>query len=176
MAILHFQFESIHPFYDGNGRTGRILNVLFLMLNDLLEIPILYLSSSIMDSKEKYYELLNYTNRTYDWVPWILYILEVVERTAKSTIIKIYGINNELKRVVEEVRHKAHKIYRKELVELLFEHPYSKIDYVVDRLGVERKAASRYLRRLEEIGILKSSKVGRETIYVNEKLMKILVE
>lgn len=174
MAILHFQFESIHPFYDGNGRTGRILNVLYLILNELLEIPILYLSSNIIKSKDRYYKLLNSTNRTNEWEQWILYMLKIVELTADQTISKINSITTLLESTIDQVKIRANKIYRKELVEVLFEHPYSKIEYLVQHLGIERKAASRYLKKLEEIDILESHKIGRETIYVNKNLMNIL--
>ncbi len=176
MAILHFQFESIHPFYDGNGRTGRILNVLHLILNELLEIPVLYLSSNIIKSKDRYYKLLNLTNKTNEWEEWILYILKIVELTADQTIAKINSIIALLNSTIDVVKSKASKIYRKELVEVLFEHPYSKIEYLVQYLGIERKAASRYLRKLEELNILESHKIGRETLYVNKGLMRILKE
>lgn len=174
LAILHYQFESIHPFYDGNGRTGRILNVLYLLLNNLLEIPILYLSSYITKNKAEYYRLLNHTNKTQKWEDWIIYMLKAVEQTSIETIDKITSIKNLLDKTINQVKELKPKIYKKELVELLFEQPYSKIDYVVKKLKVERKAASRYLKSLEEIKILKAQKIGRETIYVNIKLMKLL--
>lgn len=174
LAILHYQFESIHPFYDGNGRTGRILNILFLILNHLIDIPILYLSSFIIENKTEYYKLLNNVNKNNDWEPWIIYMLKAVEFTSLKTIGKIKSITDLLNETIELVKEKAPKIYRKELIELLFEQPYSKIEYVVVKLNVERKAASRYLRNLEELGILKPQKIGRETIYVNEKLIEIL--
>jgi len=174
LAILHYQFESIHPFYDGNGRTGRILNILYLIINELLDIPILYLSSYINENKSQYYNLLNNVNGKDNWEEWILYILKAIEETSNNTIIKINSIKTLLEKTIKKTKEKASKIYRKELIELLFEQPYSKIDFVVNRLGVERKAASRYLKKLEEIGILKSQKVGRETIYVNLELIKIL--
>ncbi|MEN8118980.1 MAG: Fic family protein [Bacteroidota bacterium] len=174
LAILHYQFESIHPFYDGNGRTGRILNILYLIINNLLDIPILYLSSYINQNKSDYYRLLNNTNKNEEWEEYILYILKGVEETSIKTIEKINDIKNLLDKTIEIAKNKAAKIYRKELIELLFEQPYSKIEYVVERLNVERKAASRYLKALENIGILKSQKVGRETIYINENLIEIL--
>lgn len=174
LAILHYQFESIHPFYDGNGRTGRILNILYLIINDLLDIPILYLSSYINESKSEYYRLLNNVNKTDQWEDYILYILRAIETTSNRTISKINLITTLLTETIKTVQNNEPKIYRKELIELLFEQPYSKIDYVVDKLGVERKAASRYLKKMEEIGIIKSQKVGREIIYVNEKLIEIL--
>ena len=174
LAILHYQFESIHPFYDGNGRTGRILNILYLIINNLLDIPILYLSSYINENKSKYYKYLNQVNKTDQWEDYILYMLKAVEETADYTIKKIDRINNLLERTVEKVKKEAPKIYRKELVELLFEQPYSKIEFVVDKLKVERKAASRYLKKLEDTGVLKSEKIGRENLYLNKELIEIL--
>jgi Fic family protein len=174
LAILHYQFESIHPFYDGNGRTGRILNILYLSINELLDIPILYLSSYINENKSEYYRLLNAVNKTDKWDEYILYILKAIEVTSNETINRINQINELLNKTIELAQEKEPKIYRKELIELLFEQPYSKIEFVVNRLGVERKAASRYLKKLEKIEILKSEKIGRETIYVNKKLIEIL--
>ncbi len=174
MAILHYQFESIHPFYDGNGRTGRILNILFLILNHMIDIPILYLSSFIIENKPEYYRLLNQTNQTGIWEEWILFMLKAVESTSLQTIKKINAIRNLLESTIDEMQRTAPKLYKKELIELLFEQPYSKIDFVVKCLNVERKAASRYLRELEEIGILESHKIGREILYINRKLVDIL--
>jgi Fic family protein len=174
LAVLHYQFESIHPFYDGNGRTGRILNILYLIINELLDIPILYLSSYINENKSDYYRLLSQVNNTGKWDEYILYMLKAVEETSKKTIEKISNIKEQLGKTIVFVQKNEPKIYRKELIELLFEQPYSKIEFVVNRLKVERKAASRYLKRLEGIGILKSERIGRETIYVNKELIEIL--
>jgi Fic family protein len=174
LAILHYQFESIHPFYDGNGRTGRILNILYLIINELIDVPILYLSSYIINNKGEYYRLLNQTNMTGQWEEWIMFMLKAVESTSKSTITRITNIKGHFDETIIKVKEKAPKIYRKELVELLFEHPYSKIEFVINKLGVERKAASRYLKELENIGIVESQKVGREAIYINRKLIEIL--
>jgi Fic family protein len=174
LAILHYQFESIHPFYDGNGRTGRILNILYLILNDLLEIPILYLSSYIIKNKGEYYTRLNAVNKNDEWENWILYILKAVEVTSKQTIAQIQSIRELLKLTIKNVRENAPKIYSKELVENIFEQPYTKIEYITTKLGVERKAASRYLRKFKEIGILESKKVGKEVIYINKELIKLL--
>lgn len=174
LAVLHYQFESIHPFYDGNGRTGRIINILYLILNDLIDIPILYLSSYLIKNKSDYYRLLNQTNKLGEWEEWILFMLKAVRTTSIQTIKKINKIRNLLDSTIEKVQVNAPKIYKKELVELLFEQPYSKIEFVVNRLKVERKAASRYLKELEKIGILKSQKVGRETLYINKELIRIL--
>src|SRR5690554_3869168 len=174
LAILHYQFESIHPFYDGNGRTGRILNILYLILNDLIEVPILCLNSYIIANKQEYYRLLNQTNLTGKWEEWIMFMLKAVESTSKNTIERISSIKEQLDYTIIQVQKEAPKIYRKELVELLFEQPYSKIEFVVNKLGVERKAASRYLKELEDIGIIESQKVGRETLYINRELIEIL--
>lgn len=174
LAILHYQFESIHPFYDGNGRTGRILNILYLILNELIDVPILYLSSYIIQNKQEYYRLLSHTNKTGEFEEWILYMLKAVENTSKSTIEKISKIKNQLDLTIERVQNQLPKMYRKELVELLFEQPYSKIEHLVTKLNVERKAASRYLKSLEEIGVLKAHKIGRETLYINVDLIEVL--
>ncbi len=174
LAVLHFQFESIHPFYDGNGRTGRILNILFLIMNGLIDIPILYLSSYIIQNKPEYYRLLNYVNRSGEWEEWILFMLKAIEETAIETKQEIQAIRRLLKSQIEKIKKEVPKIYSRELVELIFEQPYSKIEYVIDKLGVERKAASRYLRQLEGIGILTSKRVGREMIYINNDLFKLL--
>lgn len=174
LAILHYQFESIHPFYDGNGRTGRILNILYLILNNQINVPILYLSSFIIENKAEYYRLLNTVNKTNEWEEWILYLLKAVEQTSFKTIDKINSIKILLDKTVAKTQKEASKIYKKELVELLFEEPYSKIEFVTKKLGVERKAASRYLKKMEEIGILCSEKIGRETIYINQELINVL--
>lgn len=174
MAILHYQFESIHPFYDGNGRTGRILNILYLIINELIDVPILYLSSYIIDNKPEYYRLLNQTNRSGKWDEWIMFMLKAIESTSINTIKRITNIKDQLDSTIIKVQEKAPKVYRKELVELLFEQPYSKIEFVVNKLGVERKAASRYLKELESIGVIESQKVGRETLYINRELIEIL--
>ncbi len=176
LAILHYQFESIHPFYDGNGRTGRILNILYLILNNLIDLPILYLSSYITEHKPEYYKLLNRTNRYAEWEEWIIFMLKAIEETAINTIEKITKIKIQLDITIDIVQTEAPKIYRKELVDLLFEHPYSKNEYLIDKLKIERKTASRYLQTLEKIGILEMQKIGRETIYINTELIKILKE
>jgi Fic family protein len=174
LAILHHQFESIHPFYDGNGRTGRILNVLYLILHQHIDLPILYLSSFIIDHKKDYYRLLNETNSDTDWEDWIIFMLKGIEETARNTIQKISNIKDLLDETIHHTQENAPKIYRKELIELLFEQPYSKVEYVVNRISLERKAAARHLKKMEEIGVLKSIKVGRETLYINWRLMDLL--
>ncbi|MEA4859320.1 Adenosine monophosphate-protein transferase SoFic [bioreactor metagenome] len=176
LAILHYQFESIHPFYDGNGRTGRIINILYLILKDHLTVPILYLSSYIIRNKDEYYRLLQKVRTEEAWEDWIMFILQGIEETAKETIQKVKALKELLDNTLEMVKTKAPKIYSKELVETLFENPYCKIEMVVKHLGVERKAASRYLHQLEDLGILNCVKVGKESIFINIGLMNILKE
>ena len=176
MAILHYQFESIHPFYDGNGRTGRILNILYLILKNLLDTPILYLSSYITQRKGIYYSLLRKVTREGAWEEWILFMLDAVEKTAQETINKIKQIKTLIDTTINTVKEKTPKIYSKELVESLFLHPYCKIEHIVKELGVERKAASRYLKELERIGILESKKIGPQKIFINTDLFNLLKE
>lgn len=174
LAILHHQFESIHPFFDANGRTGRILNILYLIIHGLIDVPILYMSSYIIANKPEYYKLLNHTNRTGEWQEWIIFMLKAIENTSYDTISKIDNIRALLELTIIKVKNSSPKTYKKELVELIFEQPYSKIEFVVNKLKVERKAASRYLKELEKVGVLQSQKVGRETIYINKELVEIL--
>lgn len=174
MGILHYQFESIHPFYDGNGRTGRIMNILYMIMKNYLDIPILYLSSYIIKNKFVYYELLRNVTKNEDWGTWLLFILKGVEVTATETIEKIKEIRVLLDTTINVVRENLSKIYSKELVELLFVNPYSKTEFLVNELKIERKAASRYLHQLVDIGILKLTKIGKENIFINTKLMEIL--
>lgn len=174
MAIIHYQFESIHPFYDGNGRTGRIINILFLILNNLLDLPILYLSSYIIANKNDYYRLLNEVRTKDNWEEWILYILDGVEVTAKNTISIIKEINSLMKITKAQLSENLPKIYSKDLLELLFMHPYTKINFLVDKLDVTRKTAGVYLREIEKLGILESIRVGREVYFINKKLFEIL--
>jgi Fic family protein len=175
MAIIHYQFESIHPFYDGNGRTGRIINVLYLVQNRLLDSPILYLSSYIIKNKSQYYKLLQEVRTKDNWEEWILYILKAVELTAKDTLSIIESIILLMNNSMNICREKLPKtIYSKELVELVFMQPYTKISYLVDAGIGERRTASKYLKALEEIGILESFKLKKEIIYVNKKLYELL--
>ena len=174
MGILHYQFESIHPFYDGNGRTGRIMNILYMIMKNYLDIPILYLSSYIIKNKSVYYELLRNVTKNEDWENWLLFILKGVEVTATETLENIKEIRILLDMTINIVREKLSKIYSKELVELLFVNPYSKTEFLVNELKIERKAASRYLHQLVDIGILELTKIGKENIFINTKLMEIL--
>lgn len=174
MAIVHYQFEAIHPFYDGNGRTGRIVNILFLMLSGLLDIPILYLSSYIIKNKSEYYRLLRAVSSDSAWKEWVLYMLEGVEQTAQKSIVLINAINLSMQESKEVIVKTLPKLYSKELLELLFKHPYTKINFLVEELGITRKTAASYLKALEEIGILASEKKGREVYFINKRLFELL--
>lgn len=174
MAIIHYQFESIHPFYDGNGRTGRIINILYLMLNGLLDLPVLYLSSYIIKNKNDYYRLLNEVRTKDSWQEWILYMLDGIENTAMDSIKLIEMINIIIRETKQLFQSKLPKIYSKELLELLFKHPYTKINFLVEELGITRKTATSYLRAIEDIKILESMKVGRDVYYINKRLFVLL--
>lgn len=175
MAVIHYQFEAIHPFEDGNGRTGRIINMLYLVLEELLTLPVLYLSGFIIQRKTDYYKLLRQVTEEGDWESWILFMLEAVELTARATTSKIEAINNLLQQTIEEAKVKLpDRVYSKELIELLFEQPYCKIKFIVDRGIAQRQTAGDYLNELERIGLLESKKSGREKLYLNTALYKLL--
>jgi Fic family protein len=176
LAILHYQFETIHPFHDGNGRTGRIINMLYLILKEYLDIPILYLSSYIIRNKARYYELLLSVTKDDAWEDWVLFILTGIEETAKETLLKIRRIRDLLDSTISNVKDKVPGIYSKELVETLFVNPYCKGEFLVASLGVERKTAARYLQQLESSGILESVKVGTERIFIHKELIQLLKE
>jgi len=174
MALVHYQFETIHPFYDGNGRTGRIINILYLILKGLLDIPILYLSSYIIRTKTDYYRLLQEVRTEENYEEWILYMLEGIEQTANETVELVETIYALMNKTKHELREKLPKVYSKDLVEILFMHPYTKIDFLIHNLGVHRDTASKYLNELEKIGILKSIKIGRSKYFVHIELFDIL--
>jgi len=174
MAVLHYQFETIHPFYDGNGRTGRILNILYLLLKNYIDTPILYLSSYIIKTKNRYYSLFQEVQEKGIWENWILYILDGIEETSKNALEKVKSIKNLLESTLENVKKQCPKIYSKEFVEIIFENPYSKIDFLVKKLQINRKTASKYLNELEETGFLSHIQIGKEKIYINKNLMAIL--
>jgi Fic family protein len=176
MAIQHYQFESIHPFYDGNGRTGRILNILYLIMTGLLEQPILFLSGYIIENKSEYYRLLQEVRTNNKWEDWILYILKGIEITANATINQVTEINTLFEQTKEKTKNEIPKIYSKELIELLFEHPYSKSEYLENRLSISRITAAKYLKAIENIGILQSKKVWKETLYINTALYELLTK
>lgn len=173
MALIHHQFESIHPFYDGNGRTGRILNVLYLVKEGLLDIPVLYLSSYIVRTKGDYYRLLQ-TVRTEDrWEEWVLYLLEAVEQTAAQTIATV----NAIKVALADYKHRiraGYKFYSQDLINNLFTHPYTKIDLIQRDLQVSRLTATKYLEALVTGGFVQKQKIGRSNYYVNVALVAIL--
>lgn len=174
MAIIHHQFESIHPFYDGNGRTGRILNILYLVAKDLLNLPVLYLSRFITQNKADYYTYLQQTRQSGDWEPWLLYMLDGVVETAQSTIVLITEIKALMRDVKHRMREQLPKIYRQELLNNLFNHPYTKIEFVVEDLGVTRMTATKYLTQLVEQGFLQKQKIGRGNYYINQPLCALL--
>jgi Fic family protein len=175
MAVLHHQFESIHPFYDGNGRTGRILNLLHLVLHDLLDLPVLYLSRQIVRNKTEYYECLQGVRDANGWETWVLYILRAVEETSRQTIAQVHGIRNLMLRTKQLLRTELPKLYSQDLLNNLFRHPYTKIQFIERDLGVSRQTSMKYLTRLAEAGIVRKIKVGRANFYINEPLFKLLV-
>lgn len=174
MALIHYQFETIHPFYDGNGRTGRILNVLYLVLNNLLTSPILYLSNYINKSKDTYYKLFNEFRENNKYEEWIIYILKGIEITSKNTIDLIKQIQNEMESYKEKFMTKLPKIYSDELLYSLFYEIYTRINYIENRCGVTRQTATTYLNSLVDNGLLEYEKVGRESIYKNTRLINLL--
>ncbi len=174
MAIQHYQFEAIHPFVDGNGRTGRILNILFLVQLGLLDSPILYLSRYIIHNKAAYYRLLKTVTHDQDWASWILFILDGVEETCTWTTEKIKSIRELMEHTAQFVQNRLPKTYTWELVEVLFKQPYCRIGNLVDAGIAKRQTASVYLKQLCEIGVLREVKSGRETIFVHPKYIELL--
>ncbi|MDR1848474.1 MAG: Fic family protein [Zoogloeaceae bacterium] len=173
MALIHHQFESIHPFYDGNGRTGRIINVLYLVKEGLLDTPVLYLSRAIVNSKAEYYALLQGAREHNQWEPWVLYMLGAVEQTAKDGIATIKAIKGTLMDYKHRIRN-GYKFYSQDLINNLFSHPYTKIEFLQRDLGVSRLTATRYLDALVTGGLLRKMKMGRTYYYINEPLYRIL--
>ena len=175
LAVIHYQFESIHPFSDGNGRTGRIINILFLVFKDLIDLPVLYLSKYIIENKSDYYRLVRGVTEHQEWEPWILYMLDAVEQTALYTRDKIIGIRDLMEETLRLAREKLpERVYSKELIETLFHQPYTKGRFLEDAGIAKRKTAAEYLKELEAVGILKNYKMGREILYLNTKLYKLL--
>jgi len=173
MALIHHQFESIHPFYDGNGRTGRILNVLYLVKEGLLDVPVLYLSRHIVHTKADYYRLLQAVREADAWEEWVLYMLEAVEQTAGQTIRTIHAIKAALFDYKHRIRDE-YKFYSQDLINNLFMHPYTKIEFVERDLGVSRLTATKYLDMLAAGGFVKKQKIGRSNYYINLALNGIL--
>lgn len=176
MAVIHHQFESIHPFYDGNGRTGRIINILYLVQEGLLSLPILYLSRYIIANKAEYYRLLQEVRDTGQWEAWILYILDAVEKTSQETIALVDGIKNLMMDYKHRIRAEHARLYSQDLINNLFRHPYTKIDFLTRDLNVTRLTATRYLDTLTESGFLVKEKIGRSNYYVNLPLFELLTD
>lgn len=174
MAVIHYQFEVIHPFYDGNGRAGRILNVLYLVLNGLLDIPILYLSRYIIRHKAEYYRLLQEVRTEGKWEDWIVYILEGIEQTARETIVLIREISALMENFRQRIQEQESRMYSKDLIEALFKHPYTKVEFLQRELNIHYLTASKYLNRLVEGGILQKYKMGKSNLYINKELFDLL--
>lgn len=176
MAIIHHQFESIHPFYDGNGRTGRIINILYLVQKQLLNLPVLYMSRYIIRTKADYYRLLQEVREKNNWEDWILYILKSIEQTAEESIVLINNIRGLMQQYKQAIRYGMPKIYSQDLLNNLFKYPYTKIEFIQRDLDVSRSTAIRYLELLVKQGFLKKQKSGRDNFYVNEPLYMLLSE
>ena len=174
MAAGHYQFEAIHPFTDGNGRTGRVINLLYLVEQGLLDVPVLYLSRHILRNKAEYYSGLQSITETGDWEPWLLYVLSGVAETARWTMHKILAVRGLLEETTERMRRDASQIYSRELAELVFVRPYCRITHVVEAGLAKRQTASVYLKQLAAIGILREHKVGREKLFLNPAFMDLL--
>ncbi len=174
LAVLHYQFEAIHPFSDGNGRTGRILNVLHLIKCGLLELPVLYLSRYILANRAAYYEGLRRVTEEQAWEDWILFVLRGVEETALETKLRVLAIRKLMQDVTERVKQTLPSIYSKDLVEVLFQQPYARIRFLEQTLNVTRQTASSHLKRLEGIGVLHSVRVGNEVYFINGDFLTIL--
>jgi Fic family protein len=176
MALIHHQFESIHPFADGNGRIGRILNVLYLTRTGLLDIPILYLSRHINRHKAEYYRLLQSVREEGDWEAWVLYMLEAVEKTSRTTLALVEGIREQMADVKRRMRTHLPKLYSQDLLNNLFRHPYTRIQFVRDDLRVTRQTAADYLEQLVEKGFLEKHKSGRSNYYINTALVALFLQ
>ncbi len=176
MAIAHHQFESIHPFYDGNGRTGRILNLLMLQREGLLDLPVLYLSRYITSTKSQYYQLLQATRETHSWVDWCVYIVKGVAITAKSEIRLIKNLRELMQATKQRLRNEMPKLYSQELLNNLFRYPYTKIEFIEKDLGVSRITAAKHLDALAVNGFVEKKKIGRTNFYINRPLFNLLTQ
>ncbi len=174
MAVLHYQFESIHPFYDGNGRTGRILNLLHLVLHGLLDLPVLYLSRYIVQHKADYYRGLQTVRESAAWESWVLYVLQAVEETSRETLTKVRGIRHLMQETKQRLRRDLPKLYSQDLLNNLFRHPYTKIEFIERDLEVSRPTATKYLGAMEKAGLVRKTKLGRTNFYINEPLFTLL--
>ena len=175
MAVVHYQFESIHPFYDGNGRTGRIVNILYLVAQGLLNIPVLYLSGYIIRSKQDYYRLLQSVRDNGSWEEWILYILTGIEETSRVTITLVTDIRKLMQEYKHRIRTELPKLYSQDLLNNLFRHPYTKIEYLQHDLSVSRLTATKYLDQLASHGFVTKQKLGRYNYYINEPLFGLFI-
>ncbi|MHC4885055.1 MAG: Fic family protein [Planctomycetota bacterium] len=175
LAVIHYQFESIHPFGDGNGRTGRIINILYLILKNLMSFPVLYLSKHIIENKTSYYRLLREVTENGRWEPWVLYMLGAVESTSRFTCDRILAIRTLMEETLAKAKQELpSRVYSKELIELLFHQPYTKGESIVTAGIAKRQTAAEYLKELEKIGILESQQVGKQKLYLNSKLYVLL--
>ena len=174
MALMHYQFEAIHPFADGNGRTGRILLLLYLKLSNLLDIPAIYLSDYIIRHKMAYYQNLRAVTERGEWEAYILYMLDMIEQTAISGLARLRQLTAMMNRTSDEIKTALPKLYSKDLLEILFRLPYTKRQYLIDAHIGNPKTAGNYLILLEKNGFLKSVKVGKEKLYLNQRLLAIL--
>lgn len=176
MIVAHYQFEAIHPFTDGNGRTGRLINILFLIEQDLLSLPTLYLSRYIILNKGDYYRLLLEITKKQDWEAWLIYMLKGIEETAIWTRLKIEAIRELRRHTKSFIRDKLPSIYSSELVDLIFTQPYCRIINLVDAGLAKRQTASVYLKKLVDAGVLREVKVGREKLFIHSKLVRMLIQ
>jgi Fic family protein len=174
MAIIHHQFESIHPFYDGNGRTGRIINILYLVQKGLLHLPVLYLSQYIIKHKSDYYRLLQEVRDEGKWEEWILFMLDGIEKTAAASVTLITSIKELMQHYKQQIRNNHPKLYSQDLLNNLFKYPYTKIEFLQNDLQISRSTAIRYLDTLVEAGFLTKHKVGRDNFFLNAKLLMLL--
>ncbi|AWK44366.1 MULTISPECIES: protein adenylyltransferase Fic [Photorhabdus] len=176
MAIAHYQFEAIHPFTDGNGRTGRIINILYLIKQQLLTLPILYLTRYIVQHKSDYYRLLSQVTAAGKWEEWIIYMLTAVEQTAKWTTDKIAAVRELIEHASEYIKQSLPKIYSHELVQVIFEQPYCRISNLVECDIAKRQTASVYLKQLCDIGVLREIQAGKEKLFVHPKLVQLMTK
>jgi Fic family protein len=176
MALIHHQFESIHPFPDGNGRIGRILNVLYLTRSGLLDIPILYLSRHITRTKADYYRLLQAVRSDGAWEDWTLYMLGAVAETATTTLELLEGIRTQMASVKNRMRTELPHLYSQDLLNNLFRHPYTRIEFVINDIKVTRQTAAKYLDQLADAGFVNKHRAGRSNYYVNADLVRLFLE
>jgi len=174
MAITHHQFESIHPFYDGNGRTGRILNLLMLQREGLLDLPVLYLSRYITTTKPDYYRLLQTVRDEERWAEWCLYLLRGVALTSRSAIMLVKAFRDLMQKTKHDLRKRLPKLYSQDLLNNLYRYPYTKIEFIENELGVSRITATKYLNQLALAGLVRKQKFGKTNFYINEPLFALL--